>query len=145
MPNKVEDFRNIDIANRPQTVSIEFERVKVIDENPDLSHLRQDYTDETPENRKKYKAADAKRIRAFGRGQWEMLGVMVKCTIHVPIGGNSFTVFTMESAGLWGVESDSDPSYFIRIWDEEESSLREALRLMGEAFSKVGSLIVTKD
>ena len=138
----VEDFRMIDLPNLPQEVSIAFERVKVTDTNPDLSYLRQFHDDVAIDLRKEYRARDIARLAAFERGEWEMLGLMVKCTIHVPMGGNSFQVFTMKSAGLWGVESDSQSSYFAEVWDEEENSLREALRVMGEAFSKVGSLIV---
>lgn len=132
-----EHFRNLDNSKLPQTVRIEYRRDILRDEEPDLSHLEQDYNggDITARDRAQYRAADAKRIAAYHRGDWYMTGLRVTATILVPIGGNSFTRFELSSAGIWGVESDCGDKYREELFADQESELKAQMRAMGAAFN----------
>ncbi len=130
-------FRNIDRPSIPQEVQIKFERWSKPDESPDLSFLMQDYEDDSisPEDRAKYREQDRLRLAAYNLGEWEMRGLFVRASIMVPIGGGSFTIFELNSAGLWGIESDCGEAYESEVYADQERELREAMRLMGAAFS----------
>jgi hypothetical protein len=126
---------NTDRPNSPQTLTVTFIRRQAIDTNPDLSWLMQEYTDETDEERATYKAQDKKRLDAYNAGEWSMQRIYVVAEISVPIGGNSFTCYRIESAGLYGVESDSEASYHEEVWTEQEDDLKTALKAMAPVFA----------
>lgn len=88
-----------------------------VDTDPDTSYLEQ----EGFEERKRQYLADL-----FG-----FLGIIAKCEVQ---SGDSSTIQTLRSGGLWGVESDSDKSYLAEVATEELSSLRSELESFG--FSK---------
>jgi hypothetical protein len=91
----------------------------VPDESPDLSWLEQDYADlpepEATEYRKHYR----KRLVAYNRGEWYMLGVVVSVAIKV----HGDIPRTVGSASLWGIESD-DEAYIAEV---EKDLLHEAI------------------
>lgn len=136
MTNIATQFRNTDIAGREQRVHITFKREGLTDESPDLSWLEQNYADVPDEaEREKYLEQDRERLAAYNRGDWYMTGVRVVAHVLVPIGGTSFRIFDMASAGVFGVESDADESYLADIERDEKASLIDDIKTMGVAFA----------
>jgi hypothetical protein len=135
-PQEADMAFNTDDNRIPVTGRVHFERVIEIDEFPDLSWLEPDsgrYADvEDAEERERYQAQDAERLAAYYAGAWEMTGVRAKVTMHVPIGGNSFAVYTLTSPGLWGVESDADENYLAEVYREQCAELAQAVWQMGQ-------------
>lgn len=134
-----QQFRNLDASKREQKVYIEFRRDILEDESPDLSFLEQEYEDVSPKERTKYRRQDAKRLAAYERGDWYMTGIRVIAEIMVPIGGTSFCCYKLESAGLWGVESDADERYIAEIERDEKASLIAAMKAIGAAVAEMDS------
>ena len=89
------------------------------------------YTDETPENREKYAAEDLARMLRYLTGDLASLGVRAVATFTIPVFGDSTMQQTVNSPGLWGIESDSEPSEFDRVACEEVAELRTLLLNMG--------------
>jgi len=130
-------FRNFDTRpGTPEAVRFIWEREVLDDDSGDTSYLDADsgrYDDvEDPEERARYEAEDATRLADYGDG-WAFVGVRAKLTLMVPIGGGSFTVYELASAGLWGVESDSGEDYLNEVYEDEKAELWRALRVSGLA------------
>lgn len=92
------------------------------DLDPDLSWLEQ--TDE--QMGEGFEASSRERLEAYNRGDWEMVGV--DAVAEVVIGG---VIQTIQSGGLWGIETDSDESYFTEVANEELASLAGILAEIG--------------
>jgi len=87
---------------------------------------RRDYWQETMrENARK----DYARMEAYNREEWHFISIQARAEIVL-----DGTCQTIKSGGLWGIESDSDESYFHEVEREELTSLRGILHTMG--FSK---------
>ena len=119
-------------------VTVTFKQKECPDEFPDLSYLTQSYSDVTDESeRAKYIKQDADRLAAYHRGEWEMIGIRAEATItvthwSVANGGRFYsTVYTLHSAGLWGIESDSGEAYFDEVYREERESLMNDIKAFG--------------
>lgn len=78
---------------------------------------------------RKNAAQDYARLEAFNNEEWGFIGI--QATAEIVIAG---VCQTIQSGGLWGIESDSEESYFRSIEREELTSLRGILSAMG--FSK---------
>lgn len=93
----------------------------VPDMDPDLSYLQADYPGDEPHN-------DSRRDRlaAYDRDEWHMIGV--RAVAHIRINGIAETI---TSAGLWGIESDSDESYVAEVYAEELETLCDMLKALG--------------
>ena len=70
---------------------------------------------------------DYARMQDYNRGDWCMMGVWVEA--EVLLTGNATQ--KIRSGGLWGIESDSDESYFAEVTQEELASLRTELKAIG--------------
>lgn len=112
---------------------------KIIDQNPDLSWLETEQNEDgsiksscrySNEDIKKYGKKkvqkwidqDKARLESYGQS-WEMLGVMAEARVTV---NGSFQTIT--SGGLWGVESDSQDSYFQEVGREQLADLKGQLK-----------------
>ena len=71
------------------------------------------------------------RMDAWKRDEWHYVGVICRATFHVPVGGNSFAVYTLESPGLWGVESDAG-DYLTSVFEEQKTELFAAVAGMAK-------------
>jgi hypothetical protein len=89
--------------------------VRETDIDPDPSYLEQEGFED--------------RLREYRNGQFYYVGVRVLADIQV---GN--IIQTVSSGGLWGIEDDSDESYFADVIQDELTELREQLYALG--FSK---------
>lgn len=72
---------------------------------------------------------DFERMESLERGEWYFLGVDAVAQIVV-----HGVIQTIESGGLWGIESDSDEDYIESVEKEEIDALRRVLAELG--FSK---------
>ena len=111
---------NID-RNTPQVVHITWTRKDV-------------YDDRCINPREKDEGMTEERADDYGEG-WQYIGVVAHADILVPIGGNSFRMLELDSAGLWGVESDSGEEYLNEIYEEEKAELRSQLATLGLALA----------
>jgi hypothetical protein len=83
----------------------------------------------TPEDVRRYTQQDFDRMKSLYAGYWSFIGI--KATAKVLIGD---TCQTIQSGGLWGIESDSGEDY---LKDEEGNQLAELrAQLYNLGFSK---------
>lgn len=118
------------------TIEVHAEDIQMMetqDYDPDTSYLYQD--DLWEEFRERREAAE--------RGDFYWIGVYAHVEVLLPTpdgivldGGKTYTRHTLQSPGLWGIESDSDDDYLNEVFQEERAQLIENLKKMG--FSIVG-------
>lgn len=101
-------FNMIDSASRPQQVAIHWEM-----------RTPRDMSAGAPDS-----MAD----------KWHYVGVQAVVTVFIPTGGKSFRVMTLESAGLWGIESNAG-RYLREVYKEEQAGLMAELRTFAAAIA----------
>jgi hypothetical protein len=84
-------------------------------------------SDNSDEDNRTYALQDYKRMRGLNNDQWCFVGISAKAVVQL----NGSLTQTIRSGGLWGIESDSDPSYFTEIEGEQLSQLRDQLQAIG--------------
>lgn len=122
-----DQFRRLD-TKRPPGVYVRFERELETDQFPPAKlgeYMGQG--DESDEHRAETNA----RIDAYYRDEWWFVGVRAVAHIQHVYAGGSSTLYTIKSAGLWSVESDSSESHLAEIFDEQKSELAEFLNAIG--------------
>jgi hypothetical protein len=93
------------------------------------------YVGDVPDEQFERMQAEAQeRFEAWELGMWNYGGVVAVATIHVPIGGGAFCCYTIESAGVWGVESDAEESYLEELYRDQRGELLVHLGKIGELF-----------
>lgn len=115
-------FRMIDLApgRRAMTVrAADIERVEEPDPHPDLSWLEPDANPADAE-------ANAERLAAYRAGEWHCIGIRARAAFLIGL-GQAAMIQTVESPGLRGIESDSDPDYLDEVFAEEARTLRGIL------------------
>jgi hypothetical protein len=85
------------------------------------------YDGETATDAARYTMHDYRRMEAYNRSEWWMLGICALATVVL----TGTTIQTLTSGGLWGIESDSGEEYFAQIEREELDNLAEQLRAAG--------------
>src|SRR5262245_57773741 len=133
-------FRNFDNVSRKQEVSIQWEQLEAHDDSSDAPDQMQDgfwpSRDENdagyvpPEKYDEQQALAEARMKGWREGDWHYIGVIARAHITVPIGGSSFTCFTMDSAGLWGIESDAG-EYLKQVFEEKKEELLQNMAKIG--------------
>lgn len=132
---KMTHYRDIK-PNLPNKPVISFQREEIYDdyqrkpdENDEGFWPSQDknspgYVGDIPkEEFLKQAGAAVARMAAWENGDWNYIGIRAKATIKLPIGQGSIITYTLESAGLWGVESDADEEYKNEIFEEQKAEL----------------------
>lgn len=84
----------------------------------------------TEEEIRKYCRQDFDRMESLNAGDWYYIGIRAEAIIET---GSGITQ-RVSSGGLWGIESDSDKSYFEEVQNEELAALKAELVALG--FSK---------
>lgn len=102
----------------------------------------ENYKDETPEQIREYVLRDYERMERLNRGVWCYIGIRAEAEILIPSGGASL-VQEITSGGLWGIESDSEQSYFSEVEADELSELHSQLSAIG--FSKLAISIAIQN
>src|SRR3990167_2043754 len=115
-------------VKRAKAIKIEIKRI--VDENPDLSFLEttpeyhygkngSNWEHVSEEDIQKisnqygsiwnacvaYTKQDKERLDAYNRGVWEMIGIRAVATIHIPVSDDTVKIQTIDSGGLFGIES----------------------------------------
>lgn len=78
--------------------------------------------------------AAKQRYNDWEDGVWNYIGVRAKASLYIPIGSNSFHILELESAGLWGIESDSG-KYLDDVYQEQKAELKNELELLAKALT----------
>ena len=73
-------------------------------------------------------AADYKRACDLNNGEFHYCGVSARAEVQLQTHG---AIQTLCSGGLWGIETDSDDSYFAEVAAEELNDLRGTLKAAG--------------
>lgn len=129
-------YANYDAPDRPQVVSIRWEMVQLDDDAQDAPDERQDgfwpsldpddagyIGADDPAEFDHLMAAAQQRMDDWRADRWNYVGVIARAHVAVPIGGGSFTHFSLDSAGLWGIESDSGADYFAEVFEDEKAQV----------------------
>lgn len=77
-----------------------------------------------------YIEADYETMEAYERGNWCMYGI--RAEVHV-----NGTVHTIYSAGLWGVQSNSEESYLDEVGLEQIDELADTLKEFGFSIAEI--------
>ena len=115
-------FRMIDLAPGQRTMTVraaDIERIEEPDPHPDLSWLE---PDANPANAE----ANAERLASYRAGEWHCIGIRARAAFLIDL-GRAALIQTVDSPGLWGIESDSDPDHLDRVFAEEAQTLRGIL------------------
>ncbi len=70
------------------------------------------------------------RAVSYGRG-WSMVGIRAEAVVQTSEDGKYWTTQVLTSGGLYGIESDSDNSYFKSVEGEELADLEAILQQFG--------------
>ena len=117
-----DQFRMIDLAPGQRTMTVraaDIERIEEPDPHPDLSWLE---PDANPANA----AVNAERLASYRAGEWCCIGIRARATFLIDL-GRAALIRTVDSPGLWGIESDSDPDHLDRVFADETQTLRGIL------------------
>jgi len=90
----------------------DFFRRIVPDDCPDTSYLEQEGFED--------------RLAQYHQGHFDFVGVCAAVELPIPYGADRILI-TIESPGLWGVESDSDEDYLDSVFQEECDTLADML------------------
>lgn len=136
------NYRHYDAPKREQRVTITWERIELEDDSSDTP----DEWDEgfwpsrdknaagyvLPENYESEHAKAKERMRAWSHDEWRYIGIAARAHISIPSGQGSFTTYTLDSAGLFGLESDCG-DYLNDVFQEEKDALLADLQRLGMA------------
>lgn len=111
-------------VDRPTCIAIKIERLP--EEDPDLSWL--DQSDE--QMGEGFEATAAERRAGYGT-TWELMGIQAVALYLIPLDGNTSTIQSLISPGLWGIESDSSTEYLAEIEESEIASVKALLEALG--------------
>lgn len=145
--------KNVNGKKRAKVVKIEVKRI--VDENPDLSFLKttpeyhygkngSNWEHVSEEDKQNiihnygsiwnacmvYAKNDQERLDAYYKGIWEMIEIIAVATIHIPVNDNTVKIQTIDSGGVFGIESDSDDSYIRDIGKEQIAEVKNHLRIL---------------
>ena len=108
---KVDPFNRFD-TQQPNSIHVKFDRVIESDEFA------------IPDDFDCYTEQDNK---AWLEGKWKFIGVRARAIITIIMNGTG-TYYTIESPGLWGIESDTPAERLDEIYEEECDILKTHLR-----------------
>lgn len=106
------------------------------DDDPDLSWLTDisRYEGCTPEEIADDTKQDKDRLEDYDRGDWYMVGVC--CDVSVKTKTNWAVDPVVARSSVWGVESDSDQSYFLELAEEQIHEAKADLANLRRALCK---------
>lgn len=122
------DYRMLDRVPGQRLMTVracDTERIEEYDSDPDLSYL-------DPDADPDYAVQNAERLAAYRAGAWRCIGIKARATFLIGL-GEAAIIQAIESPGLWGIESDSDPAYLDEVFQEEVRTLRHMLAQLNVA------------
>lgn len=121
---------------------VQFERVIIDDDAADRPDQMQDgfWPSQDPDNAgyvgdctaeqfAEHQRAAERRMRDYDSGTWNYVGVRARALCFIVCNGVG-THITLESAGLWGIESDSGDDYLDEVYHEEIGQLKNIIAAM---------------
>lgn len=75
-----------------------------------------------------YAEQDKERLEHYGL-TWRCVGIYAQAEVSYSIGNGSSRRESLKSAGLWGIESDSEQSYLKEVECEQLNELKEHLEV----------------
>lgn len=115
-------YRMLDPAPGQRLMTVhasDIERIEKYDPDPDLSYLDPDAGPDRA-------AQNVERLAAYRTGAWHCIGIKARATFLIGL-GEAAVIQTVESPGLWGIESYSDPGYLDEVFREEAETLCDML------------------
>lgn len=88
------------------------------------------YKGEPPQDVRKYTRQDYERMESLNAGNWSYIGIQTSADVKLRADVSDLFQ-TVTSGGLWGIESDSDKSYFSEVEAEQLVELRNELKALG--------------
>lgn len=79
----------------------------------------------------KYGMQDFERMESFAKGDWHFVGIRAEAEVLSSRNGKEWLINRLSSGGLWGIESDSEASYFDEVKREEIQELKATLMEYG--------------
>ncbi len=110
-------FRHTD-TKRADGTYVKFKRKIEADDTSPLDWMDRDNPD------------DAKRIKDYDRDLWSFVGIVARASILVVRNGRG-TYYHLDSAGLYGIESDSGEEYLNEVYQDQKDELLADLALFG--------------
>lgn len=90
---------------------------------------------------RKYVNETYRRMEALGEGHWSFIGCMAEAQVSYDVPQQrSRRIEHFSSAGLWGIESDSDRGHFVEVSTEELADLHDHLAAFGVDLSNWSDL-----
>jgi hypothetical protein len=99
------------------------------------------YIDVEPAERLKYAEQDLERMLRYLSGELSSIGIRAVATFTIPVFGDSTMQQTVDSPGIWGIESDSEASELASVACDEIVELRAMLMGMGIDPSPVNAAV----
>jgi len=100
--------------------------------NPNVAN----YKGEPEADIRKYCVQDYERMESLNAGHWGYIGIRAQAQVQTALGS---PIQDISSGGLWGIESDSDSSYFDSVAGEELSQLKGELKALGFSARAISS------
>lgn len=102
-----------------------------------MQYTNEDIKTEGWEKVKSWIDEDNKRLQQFHSGEIHHIGITAETLIYIPKGYNAHLMQKITSGGLWGIESDSDESYFKEVEDDEIEDLCDTLDQLGISYKNI--------
>lgn len=74
-----------------------------------------------------YGKQDWKRMKSYNNQEWYCLGIIAEAKVQVSLDGKNWKQDKITSGGLWGIESDSESTYFREVEQEQLTELKAYL------------------
>lgn len=101
--------------NRTKPYIHTIKTIKELDDNPDLSYLKES---KDPK--------DIERLKDYEKNYWWMVGIYAETTIIIPYVDAGYSqLVTIRTGGLWGLESDSTDEYFKEVRADQIEQLED--------------------
>ena len=104
---------------------LSIETVRQLDDCPDGSYLEQGGFEE--------------RLEQYRDNQFYFIGIRAKAEVQFEDNG---AIQTLQSGGLWGIESDSDEDYLKSVEQEEIDQLIDTLKAAGFAQEMIDEALI---
>lgn len=77
-----------------------------------------------------YGMQDYERMEELEKGNFYFIGIVANCKVKYPIGQGNYRLETVQSGGLWGIETDSEEDYINEAEAEQKEELKNHLEKM---------------
>ena len=76
-----------------------------------------------------YQEEDQALLEAWRNDEWRFIGIQAQADILIVSDDGKYgTSYTLKSAGLWGIESDSGDEYLKTVFEEQKADLLADLK-----------------